>query len=153
MHAGQYKPNSFTPVIGAMDLYEYVDMITSNPKRFQEYKETDRYNNDGTTTRMIIMRQDALVNRVREQAYRIFILTFTANEINLNKEPERKEERLNKQEQAIELCEEHLASIQLCRKHFHLTNKRIRYWGSMTLELRDAIKGWHKSDKTRYQNI
>ena len=153
MHAGEYKTNSFTPVIGAMNLYEYVDLITGNAKTFQEYKETNRKSEDGTATRLIVMRQDALVNKIREQAYRIFILAFTANEINLNKEPKRKEERLAKQAEAIELCEEHLATIQLCRKHFHLHNKRIKHWGGMTLELRDALKGWHKSDKTRYKNI
>lgn len=137
----------------AMNLYDYVDTITENQKKFPEYKETETKNRDGTVTKILVMRQDSLVNRIREQAYQIFILLWTANEINLTREPERKNERLNRQAKAIELCGEHLAAIQLCRKHFHLTSKRIKYWGKMTIEVREAAKGWHKSDKNRYKDI
>lgn len=153
MHAGEYKPNNFTPVVKAMNLYDYVDTITDNPNKFPEYKETEKKDKDGNVTKLLVMRQDSLVNRVREQAFQIFILLWTANEINVSKEPERKEERLGRQKKAIELCGEHLAAIQLCRKHFHLTTKRIKHWGKMTIEVRDATKGWHKSDKNRFKEI
>lgn len=153
MHAGEYKPNNFTPVVKAMNLFDYVDTITDNQKKFPEYKETEKKEKDGTVTKFLIMRQDSLVNRVREQAYQIYMLLWTANEINVTKEPDRKAERLGKQAKAIEICGEHLAAIQLCRKRFHLTNKRIKHWGKMTIEVRDTAKAWHKSDKDRYKNI
>lgn len=153
MHAGEYTITNFSPVTKAMELYEHVDLITNNPNKFQEYKETTKVNADGTITKIIIVRQDTLVNRIREQAYRIFILAHTANEINLGKEPHRKAERLEKQSMAIDLCEEHLASIQLCRKHFHLSNRKAKYWGRLTLSVKEYLKGWHESDKARYKNI
>ena len=51
-----------------MDLCDYVFQITDNAKKFPEYAETILRNDDGTYTKMLIMRQDALVNKVREQA-------------------------------------------------------------------------------------
>ena len=152
MHAGEYTPNNFTPVISAMNLYDYVDKITSNANKFPEYSLNEKKAGEDVI-RILYMHQDSLVNRVREQAYQIHMLLWTANEINVRKEPDRKPERLYKQLRAIELCDEHLAAIQLCRKRFHLTNKRIRYWGKMTLKVRDAAKAWHKSDVARYKDI
>lgn len=153
MHAGEYKTTNFTPVIKAMLLYEHVEKITSNPKKFQEYKETTKKNDDGTVTKIIEIKHDALTNRIRDQAFRIFILAHTANEIDLRREPHRKAERLERQKRAIYLCEEHLASIQLCRKHFHLSYKKIKFWGNMALEVSNLLKGWNESDRDRYRRI
>ena len=151
IHEGGYKPNNFTPTVLAMDLCDYVFQITDNARKFPEYTETVLRNDDNTYTKLVIMRQDALVNKVREQAYNIYTLAFTANEINVGRQPERKDERLRKQAKAIELCNEHLATIQLCRKKFHLTNKRIKYWGRMTINARSALERWHESDRDRYK--
>lgn len=151
MHAGEYRTTNFTPVIQAMKLYEHVDLITSNPNKFQEYKETERKNADGTITKIIMFRQDALTNKIRKQAYEIYINAHMANEINVNLEPGRTEERLIRQKRAVSLCEEHLAAIQLCRKHFHLAYKKIKFWGDMTITVRDSLKAWHNSDKSRFR--
>lgn len=148
-----HKPNDFTPVVGAMYLADYVITITDNINKFPDYIQTERKNDDGTVTAIYIERQDSLVNWVREQAKQIFILTYTANEINVAKQPWRKEERLSKQAEAIRLCNEHLAAIQLCRKHFHLSNRKVKHWGQQTRDLRLAIEGWHESDKDRYKYI
>lgn len=153
IHEGGYKPNNFTPTVLAMDLSDYVFQITDNAKKFPEYTETAKRNDDGTYTKIMIMRQDSLINKVREQAYQIYILAFTANEINVGRQPDRKAERLSKQAKAIELCNEHLATIQLCRKKFHLSNKRIKYWGRLTLNVRSALERWNESDRDRYKRI
>lgn len=152
-NAGDHKPNNFTPVVGAMYLADHVITITDNVNKFPDFVVKERKNEDGTVTQILIQRQDSLTNWVREQAKQIFILAFTANEINLNRQPWRKNERLAKQAEAISICEEHLAAIQLCRKHFHLTNRKVSHWGKMTLEVKAAIEGWHKSDKDRYKDI
>ena len=41
-NAGDHKPNDFTPVVGAMNLADYVLLITDNLKKFPDYsvKET-----------------------------------------------------------------------------------------------------------------
>lgn len=153
MHAGEYIITNFTPIVKAMNLYEHVDLITSNPNKFPEYEEQTIKSKDGTVTKVFIMRQDSLVNKVRKQAYEIYALADSANMINLNYEPWRKEERLRKQSEAIAICEDHLSAIQLCRKHFHLSYRKIKHWGKMTIDVRDSIKHWHNGDVDRYKEI
>ena len=147
----QHRPNDFTPVVGAMELADYVIKITDNPNKFPDFAVKEKTKADGTVVQMFIQRQDSLTNWVREQAKEIFMLTFTANEINVTRHPWRKAERLAKQADAIRLCGEHLAAIQLCRKHFHLANTKVKHWGKMTRDLRTAIEGWHEKDKDRYK--
>ena len=136
-----------------MKLYGHVEHITSNPKKFQEYKESEKQNQDGTVTKIIMVRQDNLTNRVRQQAYDIYINAHMANEINVNREPGRAQERLLRQQKAISLCEEHLAAIQLCQKHFHLSFKKVKFWGNMAITARDSLKAWHTSDLSRYKQL
>ena len=136
-----------------MDLANYVINITDTINNFPDFIRTERKNPDGTISEVFIQRQDSLTQIVRDQTLRIFLLTFSANEINLTREPWRKAERLEKQADAIRLCGEHIAAIQLCRKHFHLSKKRNKHWTNKAKELRAAIAGWHDSDKDRYKNI
>ena len=160
MHAGEYRTTDFTPVVQAMKLYEHVDLITSNPNKFPEYVEVPAPKQKGKQKpdietekleKLMILTQDSLTRRVREQAYQIFILSHMANEINVNREPERTEERLRKQTQAIALCEEMLATIMVCRHRFHLSYRKIKYWGGMVIKVRDSLKAWHSSDKSRFR--
>lgn len=152
-NAGDHVPNDFTPVVGAMDLADYVLLITDNLKKFPDFSVRDKRNEDGTVTQIYVFREDSLTNIVRAEARELFHLTYTANGINLNKQPWRKAERLDKQQEAIALCNDLLADIQLCRKRFHLSSKRIKHWGQMVLDLRAAIEGWHEKDKDRYKSI
>lgn len=149
----QHKPNDFTPVVGAMELAEYVFHITENPGKFKDYALKEQKSESGGVTQVFFVRDDSLTNLVRAEAREIFRLTYSANEINLTKQPWRKEERLGKQARAIELCGDMLADIQLCRKHFHLSTRRIKNWGGMVRNLRTAIEGWHEKDKARYKDI
>lgn len=153
LHEGQYKENAFTPVVEAMNLCDYVFTITDNPKKFPEYVATKKKFFNNSDLVIVQLKEDSIVNKIRQQAYDIYVNTFNANEINLKKQPYRKDERLNKQLKAIQLCEEHLACIQLCRKKFHLSNKRIKYWGGKTIDLRDIIIRWHDSDRDRFKDI
>lgn len=146
-----HEPNDFTPVVGAMGLADHVINITDNFNKFPDYIETKRENMDGTATTIYIQRQDSLTNWVREQAKEIYISNWCANEINVKKEPHRKEERLALQQKAIRLCNEHLAAMQLCKKHFGLSNKKVNYWGKKTIEVREATKKWNDSDMIRYK--
>lgn len=150
---GMHKPNDFTPVVGALKLADHVIKITDNFNKFPDFEERPRKNPDGTVTAVYIQRQDSLVNWVRDQAKEIYILTYTANAVNVLREPWRRDERFGKQQRAIELCTEHFAAIQLCAMHFHLSSKKVKYWGEMTKKLREAITGWHESDKRRYQGL
>ena len=152
-NAGDHKPNRFTPVVEAMNHADYVFTITDNINKFPDYCVKEKRNPDGTVTQIYVFREDSLTNIVREMSNQIFMLTYTANEINLDRQPWRKAERLGKQIEAIQICSDLLAEIQLCRKHFHLTTKRVLKWGKRVRDLRTAIEGWHESDKDRYKNI
>lgn len=101
VHSNQHEPNRFTPVVKAMELVDHVLTITDNINKFPDYTTKEKKNEDGTVTMVLVQRQDGLVNWAREQAMQIYLLAWTANEINLDKEPWRKEERLQKQEAAI----------------------------------------------------
>lgn len=136
-----------------MELAEYVFKITDNPNKFKDFTVKEKKNEDGTITRIIISRSDSLTNRVRDMANKIYLLTYRSNEIDLRKQPERKEERLSKQVEAIDLCGDLLAEIQLCRMHFHLDYKRVLFWGDKVRNVRAAIERWHESDKDRYKDI
>ena len=149
----QHKPNDFTPVVKALELANYVLQITANNKWFPDCSIDRKKNNDGSITQIVVYRIDSMTNIVREEARRIFLLVHTANEINLKRQPKRKAERLRKQVEATALCDDLLADIQLCQKHFHLTSKRTKYWGELVINLRSAIERWHESDKDRYKDI
>lgn len=136
-----------------MNLADYVIHITDNSNNFPDYGRIEHTDSNGVTTVMLTVRQDSLTNIVREQATQIFLLAYTANRINLVKEPWKKDERLAKQEKVIDMCEDHLAMIQLCRKHFHLSSKRIKYWGQLTLDVKNSVRAWNQSDKDRYKDI
>ena len=149
----QHKPNDFTPVVAAMEHADYVLHITQSPKWFHDYSVKEQKPKEGVTTKILIFHEDSLTNIVRAEARQIYHLVYTANEINLKRQPWMKEERLGRQIEAISLCGDMLADIQLCRKHFHLTASRIKHWGEMVLALRSAIERWHESDKDRYKDI
>ena len=136
-----------------MNLAEYTFLITDNLNKFPDFCVKEKKNEDGTITQVYVFRSDSLTNHVRDMANEIFMLSYTANEINLNKQPWRKDERLTKQARAIRLCGDLLAEIQLCRKHFHLPSKKVLHWGKKVKELRAAIEGWHEKDKDRYKSI
>lgn len=153
VHEGQHRPNDFTPVVGAMELADYVFTITDNINKFPDYTVKEKKNEDGTITKIYVFRNDSLTNRVRDMANQIFMMAYTANEINLKKQPWRKDERLSKQAEAIRLCGDLLAEIQLCRKHFHLSNRKVLYWGKKVRDLRIALEGWHEKDRDRYREI
>ena len=42
MNSGQYEENTFTPVVNAMELSDYVFLITDNPNKFPEYTVTKK---------------------------------------------------------------------------------------------------------------
>lgn len=149
----QHKPNAFSLTADAMKLADHVITITDNMTKFNDYATRRSKNPDGTVTEIVIQREDSLSNIVRRQAVTIYIKCCQSNSIDLSKEPGRKEERLRLQREAAELCRDHLIMIQLCAKHFHLANSKVKYWGTMTRDLMLGIARWHKSDKDRYKNI
>lgn len=153
-HENSYKPSQYTPVVKARQLCDYEFTITDNKNKFPEYEETEKKDSNGNVIQTVItLRQDAIINRIRQESFDIYTLAFTANVIDLRKEPERKEERFRKQSEAISLCDVHLATMELCCLKYGASKKRLAHWGSSIIEVREALKKWHKSDIERYASI
>ena len=149
----QHKPNDFTPVVAALDHLEYVLLITDNPKNFPDCARAEVKIGDNSTAVLAVYHTDTPTSNVRKYAHDIYQNVFIANSINLKRQPFRARERLERQEKAIALCDEMLAEIYVCRRHFHLSMKRIKYWGKMVLKIKNATEGWHESDKDRFRNL
>ena len=149
----QHKPNDFTPVVAALNHLEYVLLITDNPKHFPDCARTEIKLGEKSTAVLGVYHQDSPTTNVRRLAHDIYQNTFIANYINLKRQPWRVRERLERQEKALALCDEMLAEIYVCRKHFHLSTRRIKHWGKMVVQIRRAIEGWHDSDKDRFKGL
>lgn len=125
-------------IIKAKNLASYTIKITKNQKMFPP-----EYNN-------------GITNRIIDTATQIYMDCWTANNIYVGKDEngnpkiENLQERLWLQERARLKCNELLALIQLAKEVFHLKSKRVQFWGSNTLEVRNKIKAWNESDRKRF---
>ena len=94
--------------------------------------------------------QHALTDDIIRTAKDIFIHCWTANNIRVGKDEEKRKERRRLQEQAANDCNNLLALMQMAQTLFHLKLKRIKYWGERTIEVRTLIRSWIESDTKRY---
>ena len=129
------KPN-LEAVEKARELAAYTIHITSNPKVFKpEY-------------------QTALTNDIVHCAKEIYTCSWKANNINVGEPPKINEEARKDRERlqriAVANCYELLSLIQLAKPVFHLTAKRVKYWGRFTVTCRSILQAWKESDSRRY---
>ena len=102
----------FDVLIKANGLAVYTIRITKNPKIFlPEY-------------------QTALTNDIIHTAKEIFTKAWTANNIRVGDEPRNWLERKKLQQEAARECNNLLALIQIAKPLYHLTSKRVKYWGT-----------------------
>lgn len=59
-------------------------------------------------------------------------------------------ERRRHQEQALTHCRRLLWLIDIAHRVFHLSGKRVKYWGEMTINVRNRIQAWMQNDAERY---
>ena len=90
-----------------------------------------------------------LVIKIEEIVTDIYCKAWYANNIRV-KDAEGWAERANLQKDAERLCTELLCVINIAARVFHLTAKRVKYWGGITLEVQNLLKAWHESDCRRY---
>lgn len=125
----------FDVLIKANDLAVYTIRICKNEKVFlPEY-------------------QTALTNEIISTAKQIYIKCWTANNIRVGEEPENWKARKQLQEEAARECNNLLALIQIAKPLFHLASKRVKYWGSKTIEVRNLIRDWKAGDSKRYGHL
>lgn len=122
-------------LIKANDLAVYTIRITKNPKIFlPEY-------------------QTALTNDIIHTAKEIFTKAWTANNIRVGDEPRNWLARKKLQQEAARECNNLLALIQMAKPLYHLTSKRVKYWGQKTIEVRQALRDWNAGDTKRYGKL
>ena len=136
---GERTDGKLKVLVLAMELTTYTLQITKNQKVFKPEYNT------------------AITNDIIHAAKQIFSLAWRANNIRVvdqsdpDGEADRLKERLRLQEEAIEWCNEMLPMIQIAKAVFHLSNKRVKYWGERTIEVRTYLRNWRTADKKRYK--
>ena len=117
--------------VKAHDLCCYTLQITANKKNFtQEF-------------------QESLTNRIVEAAIDIHTLCWSANNILVNSVDDLRERTMYQEKAAIR-CNILLSLIDVAKRIFHLSTKRVTYWAEKTIETRNLIRAWRESDLKRY---
>lgn len=99
--------------------------------------------------------QNSMTDDIIRTAKDIFIKAWSANGIRVTDSQgkvnqEKYAERRKLQETSIRNCNDLLALMQMAQRLFHLKTKRIKYWGKMTIEVRELLKKWKDADTKRY---
>lgn len=92
----------------------------------------------------------ALIERIRECAYDIYIKSWQANKIRAETNEINRAMRYKLQEEAILLCDEIHACIGIAKSVYHLRQRRMKYWSGLITETRRLIQAWKESDADRY---
>ena len=117
--------------VKAHDLCCYTLQITANKKVF-----TEEY-------------QRSLTDKIVAVALGIHCDCWNANNIFV-KSAEEYQERRRLQEEAARKCNILLSLIDIAKKIFHLSSKRVYHWGKLTVDTRNLIRAWKDSDKKRF---
>jgi hypothetical protein len=133
---GERKDGKFTLLIKAEELARHTMIITTNEKIFlPEY-------------------QRALTDDIITQAKDAYIKIRTANDILVRMGTVYQEEdwqyRRKLQQEAAICCNNLLALIDIAYRLFHLSSKRVKYWGSMAVDVRNRVRAWSQSDASRF---
>ncbi len=91
--------------------------------------------------------REAVTNDLISDAKNIYKLCRAANRIKIKSRSAK--DRLELQAEAGKLCNDLLDSMLIAERVFHLSKKRIKYWGDMTIKVREEIRGWMQSDRLR----
>ena len=117
--------------VKSRDLATYTLQITKNKKIFSE-----EY-------------QDAVTDKIISTALEIHALVWTANNTVVDSN-EKLMRRLALQEEAAIQCNVLLSLIDIAKPLFHLSSKRVVYWGGKVVETRNLIRAWRTADHKRY---
>ena len=90
----------------------------------------------------------ALIDRIRNCAYDIYIKSWQANKIRAETNSVNRIMRYNLQEEAILLCDELHACVGIAKTVYHLRQRRMKYWSGLITEVRKLLQAWKESDVT-----
>lgn len=133
---GERDETKFTLPLQARKLASYTLQITANEKVFlPEHRQ-------------------GLTNDIVETAKNIYLGIREANDVSVRVgtvfQVGDLRERNRIQRQALRNAKRLMYLIDLAHLDFHLSSKRVKYWGSMVREVRRRIEGWISDDLERY---
>lgn len=91
----------------------------------------------------------SVTNEIIQLAMSINNCIWSANNVIAN-DTESYRERRNLQSKACIDCNTMLADIEIAAKLYHLSSKRMKYWGQMIVDVRNKCRAWKDSDAKRY---
>lgn len=115
----------------AKDLAVYTLHITDNDKNFP------------------CIMNDGFVSEIRGLSTRIFSKVWSANNIVVT-DSETFKRRSELQREACVDCNALLPLIEIACKLYHQPTKRLKYWTSKVVTVRNLIRAWRESDIKRY---
>ena len=89
-----------------------------------------------------------------ETAKNIYLGIREANDVNVrvgtvfHLEDYKEQNRL--QREALRNCKRLLYLIDIAHRIFHLSSKRVKYWGKLVKSVKDRVYGWIDDDTLRY---
>lgn len=133
---GERDESKFTLPLLAERLTSYTLQITANEKVFlPEHRK-------------------GLTDDIVETAKNIYLGIREANDVTVRVNTMYQmgdiRERNRLQRQALRNTKRLMYLIDLAHRDFHLSSKRVKYWGSMVREIRKRIEGWIADDMERY---
>lgn len=134
--AGEREEGRFTLPMKAEELANYTIRITANEKVFlPEYRKQ-------------------VTDDIVETAKNIYLNIREANDTSVRVGTifHRKDlmDRNALQRKALRDSRRLLYLIDLAHRIFHLSSKRVAYWGTMVKNVRNRIQGWMDDDLNRY---
>ena len=133
-HARDWKETKLQVVLDAKRLYCHSVKIMGNPKCFDP-------KNDFNNVTLITLSETFLD---------IYSKVWEANRINVEREPNMLDARLQMQAYAISECRRAIMLVELAKGQFHLAATKFWHWSKMIIDLGKKIDAWHKSDIRRY---
>ena len=133
---GEREDGKFTLPIKAEFLARYTIQITANESVFlPEYRK-------------------AITDDIIESAKNCYLSIRDANDVTVRVGTvyQRADwrDRNKHQKEALRNARRLIYLIDIAHRLFHLSSKRVRYWGNMTREVRNRIQGWIIDDTARY---
>ena len=133
---GEREDGKFTLPIKAEYLARYTIEITANENVFlPKYRE-------------------AITNDIINSAKNCYLAIRDANDVTvrIGTVYQRSDwrDRNKLQKEALRNARSLIYLIDIAHRLFHLSSKRVRYWGNMTREVRNRIQGWIIDDTARY---
>ena len=98
--------------------------------------------------------QKEIVEDIIETAKNIYLGIREANDVTVrigtdfHREDYMERNRL--QREALRNCKRLLYLIDIAHRIFHLSSKRVKYWGKLVKSVKDRVYGWIDDDTARY---